>query len=168
MKTREYSAPCGLLLLGVHGDCLCLCDWMREGRTEKTIRKIEKYLEGRERISDDLKLLSKAERQLDEYFERRRTGFDLPLHPYGTDFQLKVWEILMNVPYGRTSTYKSIAEASLRPSAIRAVANSIGANPMSIIIPCHRIIGADGDLAGYAGGVDAKKYLIELEKGSSL
>ena len=135
---------------------------MVEGRIEKTLRRIRKYLPSPV-LEDNTDILVLAGRQLDEYFAGIRKEFDLPLLPLGTDFQLQVWDALMAVSYAQTASYKTIAEAVCRSSSVRAVANAIGANPLSILIPCHRIIGTDGTLTGYAGGLEAKRYLLELE-----
>ncbi len=113
---------------------------------------------------DDEPVLAKARAQLAEYFEGRRSDFDLKLAPRGTPFQQAVWRALLAVPFGATSTYGSIAAAIGRPSAVRAVGAAIGANPIGIIVPCHRIIGRDGSLTGYAGGLDRKTKLLALER----
>jgi methylated-DNA-[protein]-cysteine S-methyltransferase len=112
---------------------------------------------------DDHPVLAGARAQLDEYFDGRRTAFDLPLAPRGTPFQQAVWQALLAVPFGATSTYGAIAAAIRRPSAVRAVGAAIGANPIGIVVPCHRIIGRDGSLTGYAGGLDRKAKLLALE-----
>lgn len=109
-------------------------------------------------------LLEKAERQLTEYFEGRRKNFDLPIELNGTDFQVKVWKALEKIPYGETKSYQEIAEEVASPKAFRAVGNANNKNPISIIIPCHRVIGKSGKLAGYGGGLDKKEYLLNLEK----
>lgn len=109
-------------------------------------------------------LLTEAVSQLSEYFEGRRTAFDLPLQPKGTDFQLRVWERLRAIPYGRTTSYGAIAaELGLPPGASRAVGLANGANPLAIVVPCHRVIGSDGTLVGYAGGLHRKRLLLDLE-----
>jgi methylated-DNA-[protein]-cysteine S-methyltransferase len=101
--------------------------------------------------------------QLDAYFERRRFAFDLPLRPEGTPFQLKVWAALKTIPYGKTMTYKEIALQIGNLAAIRAVGRANGSNPIPIIIPCHRVIGADGSLTGFGGGLPLKQALLKLE-----
>lgn len=101
--------------------------------------------------------------QLGEYFAGERTGFDLPLAPLGTPFQQQVWKALRRIPYGRTASYGDIARGIGHPSASRAVGLANGRNPISIIVPCHRVIGTDGRLTGYAGGVERKRFLLELE-----
>ena len=108
-------------------------------------------------------LLAEAARQLHEYFTGERKAFDLPLSIKGTDFQQAVWNALMDVPYGETRTYGEIAKAIGKPKAARAVGMANNRNPVSIVIPCHRIIGADGSLTGYGGGLNAKEFLLKLE-----
>lgn len=139
-----------------------MCDWIIGSRINTTLGRIQKFLT---KIStcDSVEILKHAERELEEYFQGERQSFDIPLAPYGSPFQLLVWEGLTTVAYGRTMSYKRIAEQILCQNSVRAVANAIGANPLSIFIPCHRIIGSDGSLSGYAGGVEAKKYLLNLE-----
>jgi methylated-DNA-[protein]-cysteine S-methyltransferase len=114
--------------------------------------------------ADDELVLAQARAQLAEYFAGQRTQFDLPLDPRGTSFQQAVWRALLAVPFGHTSTYGEIAAAIRRPSAVRAVGSAIGANPIGIVVPCHRIIGRDGSLTGYAGGLERKAKLLALER----
>lgn len=102
--------------------------------------------------------------QLRDYFDGKRTSFDLELAPCGTDFQRAVWRALAAIPYGKTTTYTAIAQAIGRPSAVRAVGAANGRNPLSIVVPCHRVLGRDGALTGYAGGVERKEALLALEK----
>lgn len=109
-------------------------------------------------------LLSMATIQLDEYFQEKRTTFSLPFKLTGTPFQLAVWKELQNIPYGKTTSYKEIAQKINKPKAYRAVGMANNKNPLPIIIPCHRVIGSNGKLIGYAGGLKLKNYLLELEK----
>lgn len=109
-------------------------------------------------------LLSMATIQLDEYFQGKRTTFSLPFKLTGTPFQLAVWKELQNIPYGKTTSYKEIAQKINKPKACRAVGMANNKNPLPIIIPCHRVIGSNGKLIGYAGGLKLKNYLLELEK----
>jgi methylated-DNA-[protein]-cysteine S-methyltransferase len=111
------------------------------------------------------RILRETERQLSEYFAGKRREFDVPLAPAGTEFQLSTWRELRNVPYGETTSYGELARRMNRPNAVRAVGAANGANPISIIVPCHRVIGADGTLTGYGGGLHIKKRLLELEQG---
>lgn len=109
-------------------------------------------------------LLRAAQKQFEEYFAGRRHTFDLPLHPHGTPFQLEVWGALLAIPYGETASYAQIAQRIGRPGAVRAVGAANGANPLAIIVPCHRVIGSDGDLTGYGGGLAAKRWLLAHER----
>ena len=113
-------------------------------------------------VRDDRRLRPAAA-QLDEYFAGKRTRFDLPLAPRGTAFQKAVWAALLRIPFGETSSYGDIARAIGKPAASRAVGGANHRNPISIVIPCHRVIGADGSLTGYGGGLDHKRLLLELE-----
>lgn len=108
-------------------------------------------------------LLEEAAGQLKEYMAGRRQEFDLPLCPRGTEFQRQVWQALLQIPYGTTITYGQLARMVGRPRAVRAVGQANGRNPISILIPCHRVVGAGGVLRGYAGGVEQKKKLLRLE-----
>lgn len=109
-------------------------------------------------------IIEETRRQLDEYFRHERQAFDIPLLTAGTEFQESVWNSLMEIPYGQTITYGELATRLGKPAAVRAVANANGANAISIIIPCHRVIGSNNTLTGYGGGLEAKKFLLELEQ----
>jgi len=109
-------------------------------------------------------LIQKAAAQIKEYFEGKRKQFKLPLALHGTEFQLAVWHALQDIPYGETRSYKEIAASIGRPKAVRAVGMANNRNPISIIVPCHRVIGHDGKLVGYGGGLPLKQYLLELEE----
>jgi methylated-DNA-[protein]-cysteine S-methyltransferase len=111
---------------------------------------------------DDARWSSVA-RQLREYFDGKRRDFDIPLDVEGTEFQMKVWNALCKIPFGRTASYADIARQIGNPKAMRAVGMANGRNPVSIVVPCHRVIGADGSLTGYGGGLDRKKVLLDLE-----
>jgi methylated-DNA-[protein]-cysteine S-methyltransferase len=109
-------------------------------------------------------LIIKTVKQIDEYFDKKRRIFNLPLAPHGTDFQIKVWKALQTIPYGETRSYGEIAAMIGNPKASRAVGMANNRNPIAIIIPCHRVIGHDGSLTGYAGGLKIKQKLLDLEK----
>jgi methylated-DNA-[protein]-cysteine S-methyltransferase len=109
-----------------------------------------------------------AVQQLGEYWAGERTGFDLPLAAVGTPFQQRVWAALRAIPYGETRTYGWIAEHLGQPTAVRAVGLANGRNPLSIVVPCHRVVGASGALTGYAGGVERKRFLLDHERGAAL
>lgn len=115
-------------------------------------------------IEDETPLLKRAAKQLNEYLAGERQNFDLPLRPEGTPFRKRVWDALCEIPYGETRSYKEIAKAVGNEKACRAVGGANNKNPISIFIPCHRVVGADGKLVGYGGGIDMKIKLLELEK----
>jgi methylated-DNA-[protein]-cysteine S-methyltransferase len=117
------------------------------------------------RRDDSHPLLVEAARQMRAYFEGSLRAFQLPLEMAGTDFQLCVWNLLREIPYGETRSYRDLAAALGTPRAVRAVGAANGANPLAIVVPCHRVIGADGSLTGYGGGLELKKRLLELERG---
>jgi len=109
--------------------------------------------------------LERAATQLGEYFAGERTGFELDLSPEGTEFQQRVWAMLREIPYGETTTYGTLADALGNPKTVRAVGLANGRNPIAVIIPCHRVIGADGSLTGFGGGLERKRALLDLEAG---
>jgi methylated-DNA-[protein]-cysteine S-methyltransferase len=115
-------------------------------------------------VQSDNALLEQCKIELQEYFLKKRVSFDLPLSPSGTAFQEKAWDALLDIPYGETISYGEQAANIGNPKAVRAIGGANGANPISIIIPCHRVIGKSGKLTGYASGLDIKRYLLELEE----
>jgi len=157
LKTKPYKglalmvdSPVGLLKLVENGSAL----------THLYFHK-EKAAEAAE--TGQSPLLLQAAGQLAEYFEGRRRSFDLPLAPFGTEFQRRVWAELTCIPYGETRFYSQVAEALGQGGASRAVGQANNRNPLAIIIPCHRVLGRDGHLTGYAGGLEIKEYLLKLE-----
>jgi methylated-DNA-[protein]-cysteine S-methyltransferase len=116
---------------------------------------------------DSHPLLMETIRQLEAYFGGALREFDLPLEMIGTDFQVRVWRLLLEIPYGETRSYRDLAYALRMPQAVRAVGAANGANPLPIVVPCHRVIGANGKLTGYGGGLPLKKRLLELESGAA-
>lgn len=162
INIQYYVSSCGELVLASYADKLCLCDWSDNPCTERNKRRIERYLKASFK-TETTSVLEDAKRQLDEYFAGNRKAFTIPLHLVGTDFQQQVWNELLNIPYGATTSYKEIAQSIGKPKAVRAVAGAIGANGISILIPCHRVIGSDKSLTGYAGGLEAKKMLLQIE-----
>lgn len=119
---------------------------------------------GKEYEIKETRILKEGAFQLKEYFEGKRRNFDLPLAPAGTEYMLRVWNALQEIPFGETRSYKEIAIMTGNPKACRAVGMANNRNPISIFIPCHRVIGANGELVGYGGGLDKKRFLLELEK----
>lgn len=170
MTYAYYPCPLGLIKIGcenekivcVHcvdkketeafgGQNNCTQNGQRDGAAPK------QYINAATELSD------RAYEQLMEYFEGRRRIFELPLKLHGTEFQTAVWRELLKIPYGETRSYKDIAEAVGNPKACRAVGMANHNNPIWIIVPCHRVVGADGSMVGYAGGVNIKRQLLELE-----
>jgi methylated-DNA-[protein]-cysteine S-methyltransferase len=152
----------GELLLGGFEGRLCLCDWRYRKNRAAIDTRIQKGLNAGT-IESGSEIVEMAKLQLLEYFEGFRKVFDLPLLLVGTDFQKRVWNELLKIPFGRTETYQSLSKRLDNLSGIRAIAAANGANALSVIVPCHRIIGSDGNMVGYAGGVNVKKRLLQLE-----
>ena len=159
---QHYASPCGVLQLGTFEGRLCLCDWLNGRHREATEQRLKKMLKA-DFVEQPSEVTEAARLQLDAYFRRERTRFDLPLLFVGTEFQKTVWAELLRIPYGTTISYGAMAQSLGMPKAVRAVANANGANPIIIIAPCHRVIGSNGTLTGYGGGLDAKRYLLQLE-----
>lgn len=161
--TQRYESPCGTLVLGSFNNKLCLCNWQTEKHREHVNNRLRRLLNAE--FSDGISaIIDTAIIQLDEYFDGKRQNFDIPLLFVGTDFQKKVWDTLLTIPFGKTVSYREIATRIGNPKAVRAVANANGANSISIFAPCHRVIGSDHTLTGYGGGLPAKEYLLKLEK----
>ena len=162
ISIQYYKSPVGEMIIGDFQNKLCLCDWRyRKMRTQIDTR-IQKGLNAEYELSDST-IIQSTISQLNEYFNKERKQFELELLLVGTDFQKKVWEQLLKVPFGKKETYSGLAKKLKNEAAIRAVAAANGANAISIIVPCHRIVGKNGELVGYAGGLEAKKKLLNLE-----
>ena len=167
INIQYYKTPIGEMILGAYQEQLVLLDY-RYRRTRTAVdNRIQKGLKAKF-AEQDSDLLQQTRLQIDEYLNGVRDAFDLPLLMVGTEFQKSVWQALLQIPYGRSSTYLQLAKALQNEKAIRAVASANGANAMSLIIPCHRVIGSDGQLVGYAGGLEAKRKLLNLESGVGL
>jgi len=134
-----------------------------DGIRKILINKKSEELAGVEKVTTENSLVANVFKQLKEYFKRKRREFELPLDIIGTDFQKRVWNELLKIPYGETITYNQLALNLGDKKVIRAAAAANGANPLPIVIPCHRVIGSDGNLVGYGGGLDVKQQLLELE-----
>lgn len=162
IKTTHYESPCGTLTLGAFGERLCLCDWETAKHREYSIKRLKKHLhaglaEGTSHV------IQKTVEELNEFFVGRRKEFDIPVLMCGTDFQKTVWEELLKIPFGTTISYSETARRIGTPKSIRPVATAIAANSLSIIIPCHRVIGNNRSLTGYRGGLTAKRILLKTE-----
>ena len=153
----------GELILGSFEGKLCLLDFRYRKMRKSVDERIKKGLNAKF-VENNTEIIERIQAELDEYFHGNRKEFDVPLKMVGTDFQKRVWEALLRVPFGTTSTYLQLAKNIKNEKAVRAVASANGANSMSIIIPCHRIIGSNGKLIGYAGGLPIKKQLLKLEQ----
>ena len=158
----RYETPCGRLMLGSYGDRLCLCDWQVEKHRDHVASRLQRVLHATFDYGTSI-VIDKAVRQLDEFFARMRQEFDVPLMFVGTEFQKKVWDELLKIPYGETVSYGEMAWNIGMPTAVRAVANANGANAPSTFAPCHRVIESDGSLTGYGGEMAAKEFLLKLE-----
>lgn len=167
IATTRILTPLGPVLAGATADGICLLEFVDRRMLETQLQRLGKLLNA-ECVPGFSKHFDRLNDQLAEYFSGKRRGFDLPLLLPGTPFQQKVWAGLLMIPYGSTRSYKEQAEALGLPHAVRAVAKANGDNRIAVIIPCHRVIGADGRLVGYGGGLWRKRYLLDLESGSAL
>ena len=151
---RTVDSPIGLLTLAGQGDCL----------TNLAMEASAHPPSDRGRWREDTAAFPDVVAQLAAYFAGKRTGFEVALRPAGTSFQQRVWDALSEIPYGETRSYGEIARRIGQPGAARAVGLANGRNPIAVIVPCHRVIGANGALTGYAGGLQAKRALLDLEQ----
>ena len=154
MRYRHVDSPVGPLLLAADDAGLRLIEFPSP---RHPMSRCQDWTRG------DHPVLERAQRQLDRYFEGALRVFDLPLAPRGTEFQCAVWQALATIPFGRTLSYAQLAAQLGRPSATRAVGAANGRNPLPIVLPCHRVIGADGSLTGFGGGLPTKQFLLRLE-----
>lgn len=157
---KKITSPVGLLTLVASDEALVAILW--DADKPSRIRPAIGSIDNRHPILND------AERQLGEYFRNEREAFELPLDPAGTDFQKRVWLALRKIPYGKTVSYADIAAKIGSPKSSRAVGGATGRNPISIVVPCHRVVGSDGSLTGFGGGLDNKVTLLALEQPSLL
>ena len=162
ISIQYYKTKIGELILGSFDEKLCLLDFKYRKMRVSVDNRIKKGLYANF-VEQDNELLTKTKEQIGEYLNGDRKEFDIPLIMVGSDFQKSVWKALMEVPYGKTSTYLNLAKAINNGKAARAVASANGANSIALIIPCHRIIGSNGELVGYGGGLLVKKRLLKLE-----
>jgi methylated-DNA-[protein]-cysteine S-methyltransferase len=158
----ELETRLGTLILGDYNGGLCLCDWKYRKRREQIDNRIRRVLDANYEAGTSA-LIDQARQQLLQFLAGNIQRFDLPLVYAGTDFQKSVWHDLMSIDYGMTVSYLSLSRKRNQPPSIRAIAAANGANALSMIVPCHRVIGNDGSLVGYAGGLKAKEQLLQLE-----
>ncbi|WP_257274277.1 MULTISPECIES: methylated-DNA--[protein]-cysteine S-methyltransferase [unclassified Endozoicomonas] len=164
INIQYYKSPVGELMLGTFDQQLCLCDWRYRKKRLRIDARVKNGLKA-EYVEKDDEVIEYTRQQLEEYFRKERNTFSVPLLLVGTAFQKQVWQALQDIPYGVTTTYAGLAESIGNRNALRAVANANGANGISILIPCHRVIASNGELQGYAGGKPAKEKLLNLEGG---
>ena len=162
INIQYFKTAYGEMILGSYDNKLVMADWRYRKMRDNIDNRLQTKLNADYKESNS-EVLDTTRQQLNEYFEYKRKTFDLPINFVGTDFQKSVWKGLMNIPYAKTCSYQELASHISNTKAVRAVANANGANAISIIVPCHRIIGKDGALVGYAGGLPAKKKLLDLE-----
>ena len=166
ISIKYYKLAFGELILGSFEDQLCMCDWRYRKMRHSIDKRIQTGLNAtyEEKYSP---LISKAITQLEEYLSGERKEFSIKLLMVGTSFQHQIWNELVKIPFGATDTYMGLSRRISTEKAIRAVAAANGANALSIFVPCHRIIGTNGELIGYAGGIEVKKKLLQLENSSN-
>ena len=152
---KDIQSPVGEIRLVATGEGLTAILWEGEDYQRTKLPDPER--------DDANPILLQTELQLAEYFEKKRTTFDIPLDYYGTDFQMSVWNALLTIPYGATKTYGDIARLLGDIKTVRAVGGALNKNPISIIVPCHRVVGTSGKLVGFAGGLRSKSLLLDLE-----
>ena len=144
------------------GDELVMSDWIEGWHRQTILNRFDRLLKP-VWIDETTPVISEAIKELQQYFNRERTDFDLPVRLIGTPFQIKIWLALQKIPYGEIKTYGDIAQAIGQPKANRAVGGAVGQNPLSIVVPCHRVLGNRNALTGYGGGMLAKEKLLEIE-----
>ena len=164
INADRIATPVGPMLACATEEHLCLLEFADRPMLETQLKRLRRYVGGN-LIPGPNRILERTRTQLDEYFEGQRVRFDLPLLLEGSSFQKLVWEALLTIPYGRTSTYSELARSIGRPRAVRAAGTANGDNRLAIVIPCHRIIRTDGSLGGYGGGRWRKRFLLTLERG---
>ena len=158
--------PLGPMVAGAAESGICLLEFVDRRMLETQLKRLSQLF-GARLLPGESPFFEALQQQLDQYFTGSRTAFTVPLEVRGTDFQQEVWGELTRIPYGATRSYRQQAEALGKPAAVRAVARANGDNRIAILIPCHRVIGSDGSLTGYGGGLERKRYLLELEGGGS-
>lgn len=163
INIQYFKHPYAEFVLGSYEGKLCLCDFKYRKMRESVDNRIQRGLNALFFERND-GILDRTKTQLEEYFLGERSVFDIPLLMVGTDFQKSIWDALGKVKYGEIATYLDLALSIGNENAVRAVGNANGANGLAIIVPCHRIIGSQGELVGYGGGLSLKKRLLELEK----
>ena len=163
MLISKVETQLGAMIAGSVDEGICMFEFSDRNTLEAEYNDLKNYCK-QEIVEGENEHIKNLKLQIDEYFAGTRKIFDLPIVAPGTEFQKRVWAELMNIPYGVTRSYRQQADALESPLSIRAVANANGMNRIAIIIPCHRVIGSDGSLTGYGGGLHRKKWLLDHEK----
>ena len=163
LEIQYHKTKIGELVLGSYDSKLCLLDFRYRKMRFAVDNRLKKTLNAKFVVQDN-KILKETRKQITEYLRAERKTFDLPILSVGSDFQKQVWEALLKINYGETASYLDIAKYIGNEKAVRAVASANGANAIAVIIPCHRIIGSNGELVGYGGGLPIKKRLLNLEE----
>ena len=159
-----YKTNINEFIIASYNNQLCMLDYRYRKNRDTIDNRIKKLLKANF-VQESTPVIEECKQQLTEYFNHQRKSFDIPLLLLGTPFQKEVWNALIQIPYGQTSSYLQLSKNINKEKAVRAVANANGANAISIIVPCHRIIGSNGQLTGYAGGLETKEALLQLEQG---
>lgn len=162
MYLQSYQSPCGLLTLGQIRDKIGMCIWSETSAGIKVMERTIRWYDMKPMVQPT-NLLTTAMEQLDEYFAGTRTSFTIPILTSGTPFQMRIWQVLKDIPYGQTVSYSAIAQRLRINAPVRGIARVIATNPLNIFLPCHRVIGKDQSLTGYSGGLMAKQRLLEIE-----
>ncbi|UCC80063.1 MAG: methylated-DNA--[protein]-cysteine S-methyltransferase [Candidatus Zixiibacteriota bacterium] len=162
LNHNETESPLGKIIIGEHKGKICMVDFKGD-RTKKTLKTLSRHY-GAKLNRQETPILKKAKKQLSLYFSGRLAKFDLPLDYTGTGFQETIWKQLEKIPFGKTVNYGGVAEKTGNPGAARAVGAAVGSNRISIVIPCHRVIGKDGSLTGFGGGLKRKEWLLAHER----
>jgi AraC family transcriptional regulator of adaptative response/methylated-DNA-[protein]-cysteine methyltransferase len=161
----SFESPVGTLIAAADNRGVCLLEFTDRRKVEPQVESLSRRL-GRALVPGQHPHLACLRAELAEYFGGRRRAFQVPIHASGTPFQARVWRELLLIPYGETRSYEQIALRIGAPKAVRAVGSANGRNPISILIPCHRVIGKDGSTVGYGGGIPRKEWLLDLERGA--
>lgn len=162
ISIQYYTTPLGELVLGSYGKHLCLCDWNNRQERHSIYRRLNQGLDSSFK-EEPTAIIDEAIVEIANFLEGNNRDFLSSVKLIGTEFQIRVWTELKNLSYGETVSYSELSRRIEKPKAVRAVAAAVGANALSLFIPCHRVVGEDGSLTGYAGGIEAKRSLLNLE-----
>ncbi len=163
--SKRIQTPIGEMVLGSIADKICFLEFYLPERYKEMSGKLRKVFEA-DLVEGTNEVIEQADKELQEYFAGKRKKFTVPLDLRGTEFELKIWNQLLKIPYGQVVSYSDIAKRIHNPKSVRAVGGANHSNPVAIIVPCHRVVGKNGSLTGYGGGMDKKRLLLDLESGS--